>query len=342
MKFDTAHSEIGILAKCLLASPSDRIGAMNAAKMIDAPLRVGRMIQKSAIAASSLGDGDSGDVLADWRISSAGFFGSLRTRSIFFRMLDGGFRKVPLNTRVGIVGTNATGYIQQRGNALPISRLALAGAGLEPVTAAAILVVTDEVARSMTDEATNLVNAELRGAVSDVVDAEFWNLMIDSGTPSTVSAGNDQDGMRSDLAFLLESVNTKGVGPLFWVMSPDLANRVTVMQMPNGAMSGTGGEFLNWPALVGSTMPAGTLRLVNAGAIAANADPIVLDASNEAALEMETDPSGSSDAPTPTELISMFQTDSTALLAKVAFGVRRLRTNAVAEVTGIEWGTPVS
>jgi hypothetical protein len=37
-------------------------------------------------------------------------------------------------------------------------------------------------------------------------------------------------------------------------------------------------------------------------------------------------------------LVSMFQTNNVSLKAVVSFGVERTRSNAVAELTGIEWG----
>ncbi|QPB21340.1 hypothetical protein [Rhizobium sp. 007] len=38
-----------------------------------------------------------------------------------------------------------------------------------------------------------------------------------------------------------------------------------------------------------------------------------------------------------TNLVSMFQTNSVAVQALVAFAAERLRDNAIAQVTGIEW-----
>lgn len=328
--------DIPAIAKCLLASQGSLIGANENNLARGLSPRAQRIVSKAAISGGRFGDADFGDVLGDWRISRNAFFSSLRTRSVFFRLLDSGFRKVPLRTPLGIVTANATGWIVNEGAPVPLSALKLAAPTLQPVNAAALIVVTNEVARSMGEGAMETVNVELRGAVSDVVDARFFSIVIDADTPSFVAtAGLTEAGILSDLRKLLAAVNTKGAGMMAWAMAPDVANGVVTSGIEALAkgMTPLGGEMLGLPALVSSTVPAGTLRLINASAIAANADEIYLDASSEADIQMVDNP-----VVPATELVSMFQNNMIAMKAVVAFGVERTLDSAVAELTEIEWG----
>ena len=330
MAENPASTDIPSIAKALLASRGTRGPASVIARNAGMNPRVVSALEKSAVAGLTTGDGDGGEILADWRIASGAFFASLRTRSVFFRLLDSGLRRIPLQTRLGIVSATAQAWIVGEGKPIPVSSMSLTGAGLRPTTAAALLVVSDETARAMDASATNLVNAELRGAVSDVVDGEFWAIVIDTATSLGTSAGT----FAEDTQALLAAVNTSGVGPLIWAMSPDVANKAATHDED---MSPLGGEILGLPAMVSSTIPAGTLRLINAAGLAGNAEPIRLDASDQATIEMETNPEMDATDGTAAELVSMWQDNSVCLRALVDFAVIRTRSNAVREIESITW-----
>ena len=87
-------------------------------------------------------------------------------------------------------------------------------------------------------------------------------------------------------------------------------------------------------------MTAGSLALIDASGIVGDVDRIELDASSAAALEFDDDPTnssvdGSPPSPTATNLVSLWQTNSTAILAKTYFAARKIRTSAVALLTDI-------
>jgi hypothetical protein len=328
------------IAKSILASRSGPIGARDSAITQSLSPRAQRIIAKAAVSGGSFGDVDYGDVLSDWRIARNAFFTSLRTRSVFFRLLDSGFRKVPLRTNLGIVTANATAWIVNEGAPTPLTAIKLSSPTLEPVKACALMVMSDTISRSMSEGATEAVNVELRGAVSDVVDAKFFSMVIDSDTPTFASSGRTAANILTDLRKMLAAVNTTGAGLLAWAMAPDVANGVVtsgVTEISNG-MTPLGGEMLGLPALVSSTVPAGTLRLINASAIAANSDEIFLDASAEADVQMVDDPSVGA----ASVLVSMYQTNNVCLKAVVSFGAERTRDNAVALLTGVQWGVEQS
>jgi hypothetical protein len=332
----TGAADMGQVVKALLASGGKKAEAAEYARAAHMSDRAIRILTKAPIGGLTISNSPD---LVDWRIAGKSFFTMLRTESVFMRLLDKGFRRVPLRERVGMVATNATALARAEGQPFPVSAVTLDGQTLEPVPVGVILVMTDQLAKNMTADATNLIYAELRGAVSYAVDSEFFSIVMDSATPSIPSAGLGAAGMMEDVRLLLSLVNTTAAGYLVWAMSPDVANDATILDERN-AMTPMGGEFFGIPAMVAHSLPAGTLRLINGAGIAAAGDGMEVQASNEATLQMVDNPTNNSVTPTATTLVSMFQTNSTALLAKISIGAERMRDDAVAEVTGVAWLEP--
>jgi hypothetical protein len=327
---ESASIDLPLVCKYMLAARGNAGLAHTLAANNRASARVLNILSKAAVGGAVSTDGTFGEVLTDVRIAEQAFFTSLRTRSIFFRLWDSGLRRVPLRTHLGIVSLGATGYIVGEAQPKPLSKLTLSNPALPVKKAAAILVVGDQVAEDMGSAAQSIVTLELRGAVSDVVDEEFFNLIM-PGAPSTPSSGAGSEAMATDLKVLLDGVNVSGGGSLFWAMAVDVANRLSLVNDGEGGMSPTGGSFINLPALVSSTIPSGTLRLINAAGIAGNTDSISLDVSNQVDLQMSDTPEGAA------AMVSMWQNNATALKAEIAFGVEKIRPDAIGEITDIDW-----
>ena len=291
-------------------------------------------LTKAGVGAGTTTDPDFGSVLVDQvQAISKTFLATLRNRSIYFRGLDSGFLLAPLRVRLGVTTAVATAWLVGEGKAVPISRLTMKNDILSPHKVCALTIVSDEVAASQSPGAQNLVTTELRGAISDTVDKEFLDLVVDGSTP--VLAGGVK--MQTDLAALLAAVNTSGAGYLFFAMSADVANRAALSDITH-AMTPTGGEIVGLPAMVSRMIPAGTLYLINAAAIAANAGAVELSASQEADIEMSDAPVADAGVPTPAaSLVSMWQTNAVALRAVIEFAAERLLPNAVAKMTDIAW-----
>ncbi|MBX3571069.1 MAG: phage major capsid protein [Mesorhizobium sp.] len=334
------HLVLPAVAKAMLASAGDPFMARALAMKHGAPGRALRILER-AVGAGGLSDGSFGEALSDWRIASTAFFGAMRTRSVFFRLWDQGLRRVPARTHLGVVSLNASAWTTGEGAARPISRLTLNVPPLLPQTATAIVAVTNEVARNSDPAALTLVNNALRDAVADAVDEAFFASIVDSSTAIEPSVGNDRASMLQDLRALLGEVNVNGAGSLFWIMAADVATAAALLDEA-GSMSPLGGELLNLPALVGTTIPAGTIYLVNGAEIAAALEGIEFDVSGQAALEMLDEATGSSTVPTAAALVSLWQSGATAMKADVRFSVKRLRSSAIAARTDVAWLLPVS
>lgn len=355
MNTDNPTTDFIWYARSLLAT--NKHGFRAAAEFAEhnrAPARTLRMLNsmldiKAAVAAGSMQDPAwAGNAAGDYRLAVRSFMDSLRTRSAFFRMFaDRTFVPVPLRERVGLVTLGATAWTVMAGQPVPATKLQMENDPLEPIKAAALMVVTDELIRNVTSAGQQLFARELKGAIGDEVDNVFLAEIVDSSTPTVASTGNDAVSAKRDLRSLLMAVNNLGNAALYLIVAPDVAKMASTLTTTDGAdafpaMSALGGEMLNLPAIVSGAVPSGFIYLVDASGIAADADTIDLSVSEHGLVELSDTPTQNALTGAGANMVSLWQTNSIGMLASTYFGVRRLRTNTVAVLTGIEWGAEAS
>ena len=272
--------------------------------------------------------------LVDYRSVQAGFIESLRSLSVFDRLLgDNALRRVPLKTRITSVSSAVTGAQYGEQQLYRIGRMSLDGEQIEPVKTTAVIVLTDEVFRSTGTAGQTFLSAELRGAVSAATDLTFLNgIML--GAASSVSAGTTAANVYADISTLLDTVAAKGVAKLYLVMGPANARRLAVKLSTSGVqafpnMTPSGGEIGGIPVLVTDQLPANTLLLIDASAIAGDSDIVTLDASEHADIQMSDTPT--TDGTTP--VVSLWQSNQRAIRAERWFGFQLIRAAGVATIT---------
>jgi hypothetical protein len=78
-----------------------------------APERAVRVLKEGIPPGSTYDSEWAGDAVGDYRASVNAFLESLRSRSVYFRLLsDRAFFQLPFRTRVGVMSQNATGRVQ--------------------------------------------------------------------------------------------------------------------------------------------------------------------------------------------------------------------------------------
>lgn len=323
-------SDLGLVARCLMLARAEGCPPAAIAERLKAPADV-IAVCKAAIGATNLTS------FPPYAGMVATFLESLRSSSIFARLLADGMRKAPLQTAVRAVSVAVTGTIQSEGHPAPISRLVMASPQLPRLQAVALVALTKEVVTGTSASALAFIEAELRSAVSTAIDGPFLSI-ASAGAPSVVSTGTDADSALLDLRALLAVVNATGAGSLFWAVPPDVANRASTLSGLAGSltfadMGPTGGMMLNVPALVSSQVPAGQLLLIDAAGLVGDLDAIDIVSAEHVALQLRDDPLN-----TAAELVSLWQTGAIAVRATAGFGLERFRANAVARLTGIGWG----
>lgn len=323
------------LARCLVLAKGDRRGALYLAEMQHLP-RVAEAF-KAAIAPIST---VSASTLVQFPAASAGFLESLRSISVFDRLLAGGMIRAPLYTRGIVITLGATGASPGEGETKPISTLQLAESLLRPLKTSAILEITEELVKF--GRPAQLFDTQLRRAISTETNKSFLAGLIAATTPSA-SAGSSAANVLSDLSTLLGAITTVSESSkLYFVVTGAAAkglatkiNAAGVLQFPNFSVTG-GGEIL--PGIVGlisNDLPANTAIMVDASQVLAGDEGVALDASRQATIQ----PNTSSDSPptAATVPVSLWQQGLVALRAERFFGYTVARSGAVASLSGVTY-----
>jgi len=294
--------------------------------------RVGERIK------AAIGSGPPLSALDPYGISLGQWSDTARTRSAFYRMLaDGAFTRLPMYVHAAMVTTSATGALTPEGRAAAVSRIVLSNITLTPQKVTALIVCSETLLREVSAAGQQLFNRELLGAISDAVDAAFLSAVINQApaiTPITSSAP------MADLRAAMAAVNFVGQARPYWLAHPTTAGIMSTLTAAKGgaatnAASLVGGELANLPLLTSTGIAPGSLYLIDASGIVVDAMPPTVDVSSEADIQMDTAPTMDSTVPTATSMVSIFTTNSVAMLASAFFSALRLRANAIAVVNGI-------
>lgn len=296
-------------------------------------MRASPRVVKALKSAVWSGDEDAPG-LVDARTISTAFIAQLRNRSIFYALQDAGMVRVPFYTRVSFSTYGATAFVAGEGGAVPISGLGVDFVNLKPVTVCGLCLFAKEIIESTGSAGEALITRELRRAVVHTVDEEFLDLVIDQNTPTATSSGDAV----ADVKALLDAVEPTAESRLVFALAPDVARQAATLTTLTGGyvfpdFEILGGQIRGVPAIASDALPAGSMVLLDGTGIAGDADLITVDASDETTIEIE--PDGSGDGP---DMISCFQDNLVAILARAAFGAVRFRENAVAQITDITWG----
>ena len=291
-----------------------------------------------AVSAGTMVDAAWAGNLAGYNTIAAGFLESLRSLSVFDRLFaDGAIRRIPLRTRLAVSTVATVGHEVGEGANIPVNSMAFAASGLDSRKVQALIAVTNEVLDGTTSAGAALLSTELRSGVASATDAAFLGSLLANAPTIDGSASP-----LADLGNLLDVVNTKGAGKPYLVVAPRTANRLTTKATTGGeqafpGMTPNGGEIAGVPVLVSDQAPAPDSSghgavLIDGSAIVGDSDTVAVDASENAALQLASNPASGAQ-----QLVSMFATNSTALLATRWFGFELIRSTGVAVLSGAHW-----
>jgi hypothetical protein len=278
------------------------------------------------IASSSLGTPFEGIMIGPWS-------DSMRTASAFYRVLsDGGFTRIPMMRRVGMVTSAPTAAVVAEGTAIPLSRVVIGNVVLTPQKAAGLIALSDELLLATDPGGQQMFSRQLAAVLAAAVDTAFVNTITTGVTPITSVSAN------KDVRALLTAVNMVGIARPYFIGGTNIGKlgaSLATFFPAFAATSAVGGELANLPLAISSGVPVDELVLIDGSGIAVDATPPEVSVSTETDLQLDTAPTGSSATPTAVSMTSMFSTNSVAVKAVAVFGAARLRADAVAVVTGI-------
>lgn len=290
-----------------------------------------KVMEKSAVAAIS------GPELLEAPATIA-FLKTQRLHSFFAAGLNSGaFWPIPFDVKpVAAIGV-VTGSVVSPGALIPMCEFNFDGRSLTRRYANALAAVSKDLIEAGGATAVNTLQTLLGSAATAAIDeAVFAEVFANSGTVSLFSSGTTATDFLSDFRLMLDHVNVKGAGSLYWVASRAAANKLNFDSVALQGATPQGGELLGIPLIVSDGLiddsSGGTLLLIDAGKIAANAESLKIDTSKDAALHMSTTPSDNDPAAT---MVSMFQTNSIALKSSLTFGFELLGDARAAVLTGI-------
>lgn len=249
--------------------------------------------------------------------------------------------EVPLRSRVIINSSSITGASAAEAAAKPVRRLNLSNLDTETSKSIAQIAMSKEILDEAPDLAQVILSRALPEACARATDTFLLSkLNANNSGESSGDVGASWQLMLNDLLELLEQVQSGDASRLFFVMPPRLAKSLSAKAYENGISTAkyNGGEIMGVPILTTLAQTAGTITIADASAIAVGDEGFSVRTSDVANLELADNPTGDAAAPTAVSTVSAFQTNMRALLCERRVSVRIFDTNAVASLTGIQWG----
>lgn len=305
-------------------------------------------VVKTAQDAGGLNAGDWGEYLASPQVQE---FLALAEQAAVIGKLA--LRRVPLNTRTTQMSTGFSAYWVGGGKATPLSKAALMGDTLTPLKVLVLTAITKELLRNTSPISEARLRADMIRAISEALDAAFIdpanagvaNVMpasITNGVSPIASSGNPG----TDIA-ALNAAFTGDYEAAAYVTDPTTAVQIALARDAAGSFAfpdagPRGGSILGLPLIVSRSSPrdssGGQLALVDASGIAYGAEGVRNVLGEHTSLEMVDDVT---DPPT-VEQVSMWQTNSVAILSEVSANWKVVRAGAVVTIGNALYATEVA
>ena len=310
---------------------------------------------KTAVSGGGSGSGEWGAelVAADARYTGD-FIEYLKAKTVFDQL---GLREIPANVQIKGQDGAATGYWVGESKPIAASKADFSAVNLTPLKVAALAVVSNELLRDSTPAAEQLVRDALVEASSQRVDATFLSTAtavsgvspagILNGLSAGSSEGTDAEGVLADIKALYSGfITAKNASGLKFVMNPSLAKSISLMRNALGQkefpdLTQEGGTLEGDGVVTGDNVNANHLILLKPSDIYRIGDTgVQISISREAVIEMDDAPAGASDTPTGATgaLVSMFQSESTAIKVVRPINYATRRSGVVAYIEDADYG----
>lgn len=315
------------------------------------------IIRKAAVVAGTTTGTNWAAPLAPLESLASEFVGLIRARTVLGRMQ--GYRPVPF--RISFPRQTSGASVAWVGQGVPMlgSELQLERETFQQSKIAGIVVITQELARASDPAAEALIQADLvdsivafsdeqmldpsKAAVADVSPAS-----LTYGATAIASTGSTAAQVEADLLALVAAIKTNLTFP-YLIMKQSTALYLATLRTTSGdrvfpGLGVNGGDIWGIPVLVSGSAPGGapsgspptlanSIVLIDAAEILVADDGIEFDASEQAAIQMNTAP----DAPptATTVFTSLWQMNLVAIMAKRFIRWQMRRAGAVAYISNV-------
>jgi hypothetical protein len=224
-------------------------------------------------------------------------------------------------------GTGAGGSWVGEGTGTPLVAFAFGELRLQPCKSQVLIAVSRELLKLNNPGAEVALRNVVLGAAAQFLDGQLLDptltptpdnpASITAGGTAVTSTGTTAAQMAADFGAMIAAITTRGRG-LVWIMRPTTAARIALVL--GAAAADLPRTFLGLPVILSGNSPA-QITLVDADAIAyADDGGFDVEIARSAAIQMDSAPTNSAfddggspaDPPTPTTLVSLFQTNAIA------------------------------
>ena len=300
---------------------------------------INALLTKAAVPAGSTTSANWASELHSAISARTEFFALVRERSLIGRIE--GLRRIPLRTRIV---TEASGFGAAwvgEGAAVPVSdALYEEGDPLPALKVSSLAIFTNELLTSLDPAAELLIRDGMVKAAVEAIDLSFLdptNSGVANVKPASITNGvtaeNSTDDGLQDVRNLVDHF-TGDLEQAIIIGTPQTFAKLHDPIMVPG-IGVRGGEVLGIPALP-SKQAGDDLILVDPTGIAIGEGEMELRVATQASIQMADNPTMNAVEPTGAATVSLWQCNSTAIMAEKYLNWEVARPGSVAVVTGID------
>jgi hypothetical protein len=269
------------------------------------------------------------------------FLGANQPRGAFDSM-KADMLQVPLLTRVVLQSGVIVADEVAEGQPKPVRRLNLSNLDTEASKFVAQIVLSLETLQAAPGLAASMIAAALPQAVSRAVDSYFLGKVEAQEIGESSSEINPSWSLvLNDIEELLRNVRTGENSRLWLILTPRACKYLSRLATENAVttLGWNGGELMGINVIASEAQGSNRLTLADATAIVYGDNGTEIRTSDQAAIEMLDNPTNASGpSVTATSLVSPWQTNCRVLLAERRISVRVVDTDAIATLSGAQWG----
>lgn len=274
-----------------------------------------------------------------------------------------GLRRVPFNIRVPRATSGTSAAWVGEAAPKPVTAMAFDTITMTWAKIAAIVVITEELARFSNPAAEDVVRADLARAIVQYMDRQFVDpsfaavtnvspaAITNSITPITAT-GTNMAAFRADIKSLFASIldDNQSISSGAWIMTQQQALALSLAQNSLGQTIYPtidpiqGGTLLGYPVIASENIPATggsptdgypLIFVVANEILLADDGQVTVDASREASVQMDTAPDSPPTA--SSNMISLWQLNQIGLKAERFVNWARRRSTAVAWIQNAKY-----
>lgn len=298
---------------------------------------------KAAVAAGTTTDATWAGPLAPYKPMQDEFIEYLRPATILGRIAN--LRRVPFLVSVPSQTGGAAAQWVGEGAPKPVGALQFGTVTLGLTKCAIIVVITDELARTSTPSAEDLIRTDLVNAIAYLTDTEFTlparapvtNVApgsITNGVTPITSAGTSPSNGRTDIAALIGALVAANLSAAQSVllMSESNAAALSFALNPLGqalfpTLTVGGGAMLGVQVITSQAVGSNVILLHAPSILLADDGAVSIDTSREASLQLDSAPMNPPDA--TVVFRSLWQSNSTGIRAERTINWKKARAGCV-------------